>query len=111
MFRFKSLGLVFICNVLFYLILISLTHLILTLITLTISGEYLMYIHTNFIDSFFVKRFSCHQGMARSQVVDSGDGLQTWRGSANTLNKQSRRANKGCYSGLRIWRGACNHSQ
>jgi len=32
--------------------------------------------------------------MARPQVADGGEGLQTWRVAANTLNKQSRTADK-----------------
>jgi hypothetical protein len=37
----------------------------------------------------------CHHGMARPQVADGGDHLQTWRVAANILNKQSRTADTG----------------
>jgi hypothetical protein len=30
----------------------------------------------------------CHQGMARPQVADGGDGPQIWRVAASVLNKQ-----------------------
>jgi hypothetical protein len=33
--------------------------------------------------------------VARPQVADGGDGLQTWRVAANILNKQSRTADRG----------------
>jgi hypothetical protein len=36
----------------------------------------------------------CHHGMARPRVAD-GDGLQMWRLVANTMNKQSRTADRG----------------
>jgi hypothetical protein len=48
---------------------------------------------------------SCHQGMARPQAVDGGDGLQIRKIAANILNKQSRTAAKGWSSSLRIVRG------
>jgi hypothetical protein len=32
--------------------------------------------------------------------VPGGDGLQLWRAAMDTLNKQSRTAEKGCFSGL-----------
>jgi hypothetical protein len=38
--------------------------------------------------------------MARPQVADGVDGLQIWRIAANILNKQSQRADKGCFSSL-----------
>jgi hypothetical protein len=52
----------------------------------------------------------CHHDMARPQVADGGNGLQIWRVAANILNKQSRRADKGWSSILRIGRGANNNS-
>jgi hypothetical protein len=52
----------------------------------------------------------CHHGMARSQVADGGDALQLWREAANILNKQSRTADKGWSSSLRVGRGANNFS-
>jgi hypothetical protein len=33
--------------------------------------------------------------MGGPQVADGGDGLQTWKVTANILNKQSRTAEKG----------------
>jgi hypothetical protein len=36
-----------------------------------------------------------HLGMARPQVADRVVSLQVWRLAANTLNKQSRTADKG----------------
>jgi len=48
--------------------------------------------------------------MARPQVADGGEGLQTWRVAANTLNKQSRTADKGWSSSLDVRRGA-NHKK
>jgi hypothetical protein len=38
--------------------------------------------------------------MARPQVADGGNGLQIWRVAANTLNKQSRTADKGWFFSL-----------
>jgi hypothetical protein len=46
----------------------------------------------------------CHHSMAHPQ--DGGDGLQIWRVAANILNKQSRTADKGGSSILRVERGA-----
>jgi hypothetical protein len=43
--------------------------------------------------------------MARPQVADGGDGLQIWRVSANILNKQSGKADKGWSSSLGVGRG------
>jgi len=37
----------------------------------------------------------CHNGMARPQFRDGGDGVQIWREAANILNKQWWTANKG----------------
>jgi hypothetical protein len=48
----------------------------------------------------------CHHGMAPSQVVDGGEGLQTWRLAANMLNKHSRTANKWWSFSLWVGRGA-----
>jgi hypothetical protein len=42
-----------------------------------------------------VKLVPCHHGMARLQVADGGNGLQTWRVAANILNKQSQTADMG----------------
>jgi hypothetical protein len=53
---------------------------------------------------------ACHNGMARPQVADGGDGLQMWRVAANILNKQSRTADKGWSSSLGVGRGANNSS-
>jgi hypothetical protein len=52
----------------------------------------------------------CHHGMARPQVADGGDALQVWRVAANILNKQSRTADKGLSSSLRVGRDANNSS-
>jgi hypothetical protein len=35
-----------------------------------------------------------HHGMVRPQVADGGDSLKFWRVAANTLNKESRTADK-----------------
>jgi hypothetical protein len=48
----------------------------------------------------------CHHGMARPQVADGGDGLQTWRVAAIIINKQSRTAENGWSSSLGVGRGA-----
>jgi hypothetical protein len=50
--------------------------------------------------------FSCHHGMACSQVADGGDGLQICRVAADILNKQSRTADRGWYSSLEVGRGS-----
>jgi hypothetical protein len=52
----------------------------------------------------------CHHDMARPQVADGGDAFQFWRAAENILNKQSRTADKGRSSGLRVGRGANNSS-
>jgi hypothetical protein len=57
-----------------------------------------------------MKLVPCHHGMARPQVADGGDGLQVWKVAANTLNKQSRTADKGWSSSLGVGRGANNSS-
>jgi hypothetical protein len=44
----------------------------------------------------------CHQGVARPQVADGGEGLQIWRVATNILNKQSRTAGKGWPSSLGV---------
>jgi hypothetical protein len=49
-----------------------------------------------------------NRGMARSQVLGGGNGLQIWRVAANILNKQSRKTNKGWSSSLRIGCGTKN---
>jgi hypothetical protein len=43
-------------------------------------------------------------------VADGGDALNFWRAAANVLNKQSRTADKGWSSSLRVGRGANNSS-
>jgi len=48
-----------------------------------------------------LRNFS-HQCMARRQVANEGNGLQIWRIAANTLEKQSRTAEKGRCLGLRV---------
>jgi hypothetical protein len=53
----------------------------------------------------YVKWVHCHHGMARPLVADRGDGLQIWRVAANMLNKQSRTADSGWSSSLRVGRG------
>jgi hypothetical protein len=55
-----------------------------------------------------VKWVPCHHGIVRPQVADGGEGLQIWRAAANILNKQSRTADKGWPSSLRVGRGANN---
>ncbi|KAJ4449380.1 hypothetical protein ANN_00779, partial [Periplaneta americana] len=52
-----------------------------------------------------------HNGMARPQVADRGDGLQIWRVAVNILNKQSRTADEGWSSNLGVGRRANNPSQ
>jgi len=44
--------------------------------------------------------------MAQPQIADGRDGLRIWRVTVNILNKQSRTADKGWSSGLRVGRGA-----
>jgi hypothetical protein len=44
--------------------------------------------------------------MERPQVADGGDVLQIWRVAENIMNKQSRKAEKGWSSSLRVGRGA-----
>jgi hypothetical protein len=48
----------------------------------------------------------CHHGMAHPRVADGGDGLQIWKVAVNTLNKQSRTADKGWSFSLGTGRGA-----
>jgi hypothetical protein len=43
--------------------------------------------------------------MARTQVVDGGDGLQIRRVAANILNKQSRTADRGVVLQFAGWAG------
>jgi hypothetical protein len=57
-----------------------------------------------------VRWVPCHHDMARTQVVDGGDGLQIWSRAANILNKQSRAADKGWISSLVVGREADNSS-
>jgi hypothetical protein len=52
-----------------------------------------------------VRLVPCHHGMARHQVADGGDALQVRRVAANVLNKQSRTADKGGFSSMRLGRG------
>jgi hypothetical protein len=47
--------------------------------------------------------------MARPQVATGGDRLQIWTVAVNTLNKQSRTADRGWSSSLVVRRGASNH--
>jgi hypothetical protein len=47
--------------------------------------------------------------MARPQVADGGDGLQTWRVAVNILNKQSRTAYRGRPSGVGVGQGLTTH--
>jgi hypothetical protein len=49
-----------------------------------------------------VRWVPCHQDMARPQVADGGDDLQIWRLAANILNNQSRPADKGWSSSLKV---------
>jgi hypothetical protein len=49
-----------------------------------------------------VKWVPCHHGMPRPQVAGGGDGVQIWRVAAYTLNKLSRIADRGCFSGMRV---------
>jgi hypothetical protein len=44
----------------------------------------------------------CQHGMARPQVSDGGEGLQTWRAAANILNKKSQTAENGWSSSLGV---------
>jgi hypothetical protein len=56
-----------------------------------------------------VRWVPCHHGMTRPQVADGGkEGLQIQRVAANTLNKQSRTADKGWSSSLGVRRRANN---
>jgi hypothetical protein len=48
--------------------------------------------------------------MACPQVADGGDGLQTWKVAANTLNKGPRTGDKRWSSSLRVGRCANNFS-
>jgi hypothetical protein len=57
-----------------------------------------------------VRWVPCHHGMARPQVADGGDGLRIWRAAANILYKESRAADKGLSSSLRIGARANNSS-
>jgi hypothetical protein len=52
----------------------------------------------------------CHDGMARPQVVDGGDGLQIWRVAVNVLSKKSRRTEKGWSFSLGVGRVANKYS-
>jgi exonuclease III len=47
--------------------------------------------------------------MACPQVADKGESLQIWRVDANISNKQSRTADRGWSSSLRVEQGANNH--
>jgi hypothetical protein len=59
---------------------------------------------------FHVMWVPCHHGVARAQVADEGDSLQIWRLAAKILNKQSRTADKGWFSSLKVGCGANNSS-
>jgi hypothetical protein len=52
-----------------------------------------------------VKWVHCHHGMTRPQVANGGESHQIWRVAANTLNKQSRTADRGLYSSFGVGRG------
>jgi hypothetical protein len=60
--------------------------------------------HSNYV-------WRVHKGMARPQVTDGRDGVQTWRVVANILNKQSHTANKKWSSSLGVGGGANNSSR
>jgi hypothetical protein len=49
-----------------------------------------------------------HQGMARPQVADGGDGLLLWKVAASIFNKQSPTADKGWPSNFGVGRGVKN---
>jgi hypothetical protein len=57
---------------------------------------------------FHVTWVACYHGMARPPVAVGEDGLQIWRVAVNTLNKQSRTADRGWSSSLGVGRGANN---
>jgi hypothetical protein len=56
-----------------------------------------------------VRWVPCYHGTARPQVADGKDGLQIWRVAANTLNKQSRTADKGGTSAWGLGVGLSTH--
>jgi hypothetical protein len=67
----------------------------------TFSGQ-------NFVSIFIIimhVMWACHNGRARHQVADGGDGLQIWMVAANILNKQLRTAGKGWSSILGLGEG------
>jgi hypothetical protein len=68
----------------------------------TVSKSYLHTTHVRWV--------LCRHSMARSRIADGGHDLQIWRVAANILNKQSRTADKGWSSSLRVGRGANNSS-
>jgi hypothetical protein len=62
-----------------------------------------------FFNLFYsVRRVPCDHSSARPRVADGGDGLQTWRVSANILNTESRTADTGWSSSFRVLCGT-NH--
>jgi hypothetical protein len=62
---------------------------------------FLLYLNLIKHDASRVKWGPCHNGMARPQVADGGDGFQIWRVAANILN-QSRTTDKGYSSSLEL---------
>jgi hypothetical protein len=54
---------------------------------------------------------STHESRFDSVTVAEGDGLQTWRGATNVLNKQSRTADKCWSSRMGVWPGVNNSSK
>jgi hypothetical protein len=54
------------------------------------------------MSKFVVGDLLCHHGMAAPQGADGENGLQVRKTIANTLNKQSRVADKGWSSSFRV---------
>jgi hypothetical protein len=75
-----------------------------------LNGIYISYSVYNFIrravfEKFNVTLVPCHQGTARRQGANEGQGLQIWRVAADILNRQSRTADKGWSSSMGVgWR-------
>jgi hypothetical protein len=67
-------------------------------------------VYSPIISSIPCKWASCYHGMARRQVVDGGNGLQTCWVDANVLNKLSQITDKGWSSSLAVGHGASNSS-
>jgi hypothetical protein len=72
-------------------------------------AQYYCYI-SKYYECFHVKFVPCYHGTARPQVAGEGDGLHMWKVAANAWNKQSRRADKGWSSSLRVGWWANNSS-